>query len=226
MYTLIFEHNDFLVINKHPDVGFHDEEGIDGICSIVRKDRGIAVFPVHRLDKVTSGVLMLAKSSEAAAKLAKLFELHQIQKYYLAIIDSKPKKKQGLVKGDMVRSRRSMWRLAKSLENPAITQFFSQSLSAGKRLVVLKPHTGKTHQLRVALSSLGSPVCGDPLYQSADTWRYDRTYLHAYQLDFTLEGEEFTFTADTFFGDLMNNDTFTEAVKAYENPAQLNWPKV
>ncbi|GIC76012.1 MULTISPECIES: TIGR01621 family pseudouridine synthase [unclassified Moritella] len=226
MYSILFQNNDFLVINKAAGIGFHDEDGVDGICSIVRKDIGRLVFPVHRLDKVTSGLLLLAKSSEAAAKLAKLFELHEIQKYYLGVIDSKPKKKQGLVKGDMERSRRSMWRLTKTLTNPAVTQFFTQSIGDGKRLVVLKPHTGKTHQLRVALNSLGSPICGDPLYQSADAWKYDRAYLHAYCLQFTLDGEDFSFVADELSGKEFETAACKEALVAYAQPETLAWPKV
>ena len=62
MYSILFQNNDFLVINKAAGIGFHDEDGVDGICSIVRKDIGRLVFPVHRLDKVTSGLLLLAKS--------------------------------------------------------------------------------------------------------------------------------------------------------------------
>ncbi len=226
MYSILFQNNDFLVINKQPGIGFHDEDGIDGICSIVRKDLGRLVFPVHRLDKVTSGLLLLAKSSEAAAKLAKLFELRQVQKYYLAIIDSKPKKKQGLVKGDMVRSRRSSWRLTKTLTNPAVTQFFSQSIGGGKRLVVLKPHTGKTHQLRVALNSLGSPVCGDPLYQSANAWRYDRTYLHAYCLQFSLEGQDYSFVAEELVGEQFLTQACKDSQVSYARPELLPWPKL
>ena len=226
MYSILFENKEFLVINKAPGVGFHDEDSVDGICSLVRKDLGRLVFPVHRLDKVTSGLLLLAKSSAAAAKLAKLFELHQVQKYYLGIIDSKPKKKQGLVKGDMERSRRSMWRLSKTVANPAVTQFFSQSIGEGKRLVVMKPHTGKTHQLRVALSSLGSPICGDPLYQSSDAWRYDRAYLHAYALQFSLDGEDFSFVAEDLQGEQFVTPACKQALLAYAQPELLVWPKL
>lgn len=226
MYKVIFQSNDFLVINKQPEIGFHDEGDVDGICTILKKELGHMIFPVHRLDKVTSGLLLFAKSSEYAAKLAKLFESHQIQKYYLAIIDSKPKKKQGLVKGDMERSRRSTWRLTKSLKSPAVTQFFTQSIGKGKRLVILKPHTGKTHQLRVALNSLGSPVCGDPLYQSAEAWRYDRTYLHAFKLQFELDGNAFSFTATKMDGDLFQDAECQTALQAYAEPENLPWPVI
>ncbi len=80
---------------------------------------------MHRLDKGTSGLLLLAKSSEAAAKLAELFQNQQIQKFYLALTDQKPKKKQGWVKGDMVQARRSAWKLTGTLSNPAVSYFVS-----------------------------------------------------------------------------------------------------
>ena len=117
------------------------------------------LYSVHRLDKMTSGLLLLAKSPQIAAQLTALFTTHQIQKYYLAISDKKPKKKQGLIKGGMQKSRRGMWKLTKEKNNLAITQFFSYSLGNGKRLFVIKPHSGKTHQIRVALKSIGSAIC-------------------------------------------------------------------
>lgn len=225
MYKVVFEHEDFWVINKSAGIGFHDENGVPGICSILKTDLQADVFPVHRLDKVTSGLLLFAKSSAAAAKLAKLFELHQIQKYYLAIIDKKPKKKQGLIKGDMERSRRSSWQLLKAQKNPAVTQFFTASIGSGRRLVILKPHTGKTHQLRVALKSLGSPICGDPIYQpAAEARRYDRTYLHAYCVQFSLTGQDYMFRAEEVEGSLFQDTACRDALFQFQSPEELNWP--
>ncbi|MGR5488912.1 pseudouridine synthase, partial [Vibrio alfacsensis] len=80
---------------------------------------------VHRLDKMTSGLLILAKRAEVAAQFSRLFEQRDIDKYYLAIGSKKPKKKQGSIIGDMERSRRSSWKLVNSKNNPAVTQVFS-----------------------------------------------------------------------------------------------------
>jgi len=88
-------------------------------------------------------------------------------------------------------ARNGSWKLLRSVENPAVTQFFSFGLTPGLRLYLLKPHTGKTHQLRVALKSLGVPLLGDTRY-GAD--KSDRAYLHAWQLAFELDGKSYQFS--------------------------------
>ena len=97
------------------------------------------VYPVHRLDEATSGLLLLARNSAAARDLAALFRERSIGKYYLALSDLPPRKKQGLIQGDMVRARRGDWKLTRSMTNPARTRFVSWSVSPGLRLYLLKP---------------------------------------------------------------------------------------
>ena len=148
------------------------------------------VWLVHRLDKVTSGLLILALNAESAAEFFRLFSEHHIQKTYLALSNQKPKKKQGLIVGDMQKARNGAWKLCQSKENPAITRFESVSCEPNLRLFILKPQTGKTHQLRVAMKSLGSPILGDALY-AKNTENIDRTYLHAARLKFEFKGQAF-----------------------------------
>ena len=227
-FSLIFENNDFIVINKQFAINFHSEEGEFGVVVAAEKALCCKLYSVHRLDKMTSGLLLLAKSAQIAAQLTELFTTHQIQKYYLAISDKKPKKKQGLIKGGMEKSRRGMWKLTKQKNNLAITQFFSYSLGEGKRLFVLKPHTGKTHQIRVALKSIGSAICGDPLYgeKLLPAECYDRGYLHAYQIDFTLNGHGFSFKASAQSGDLFNNKHYLKVLQDIGPLALLTWPNI
>lgn len=227
-FSLVYENDDFIVINKQADVNFHSEDGDFGVVVAAERALQCKLYSVHRLDKMTSGLLLLAKSSQVAAQLAGLFAEHQIQKYYLAVSDKKPKKKQGLIKGGMQKSRRSMWKLTKQNSNLAITQFFSYSLENGKRLFVVKPHTGKTHQIRVALKSLGSAICGDPLYaeKSSASGQYDRAYLHAYQIDFSLHNSDFSFQALPESGELFNAAGCTEKLQQIGAVAELAWPKI
>ena len=98
----------------------------------------------------------------------------QMHKYYVALSARKPSKKGGRVVGDMDRSRRGQWKLLRTADNPAITAFVSQAVASGDtsdmaslRAFLLKPHTGRTHQIRVALKALGSPILGDPMYAAA-----------------------------------------------------------
>ena len=193
MLTIVFENNNFLVIDKPDGVSFHSESG-PGVVVMLSDQLGIPLFSVHRLDKITSGLLLLAKSSEVAKTFADMFASHQIAKYYIAISTRMPKKKQGRVKGDMTLSRRGSYKLLSSFDNPAITQFISTSIRPHERLFLVKPHTGKTHQIRVALKSLGSPIAGDERYAQADEARKEeRGYLHAYALRFFYNDEEFSF---------------------------------
>ena len=132
----------------------------------------------------------MALNAESAAEFFRLFSEHHIQKTYLALSNQKPKKKQGLIVGDMQKARNGAWKLCQSKENPAITRFESVSCEPNLRLFILKPQTGKTHQLRVAMKSLGSPILGDTLY-GKNTENIDRTYLHAARLQFEFKGQAF-----------------------------------
>jgi len=192
---IIDETENFLVVEKPAGIGFHTEMGENGFFVNLEKERNEKLFPVHRLDKVTSGLIIVARSQKAARDLGALFESNQIEKYYLALSDRKPKKKQGAVVGDMSRSRRSMWKLERTKKNPARTQFFSFGSQSGVRLFIVKLLTGKTHQIRVALKSNGSPVIGDPLYHTPEhaVSPIDRTYLHSYALRFELYDKEHSY---------------------------------
>lgn len=167
----------------------HKDQQAVGLTELVAKQLGVEqVWLVHRLDKITSGLLILALNKEAAANFYTLFEQHKIQKTYWAISDKKPKKKQGKIVGDMQKSRNGAWKLCHSKENPAITQFTSCRIDPPLRHFILQPKTGKTHQLRVAMKSLGSPILGDSLYSGSES---DRVYLHAHQLEFNYQNEHF-----------------------------------
>lgn len=190
-FSILYQTEDFVIIDKPQGVSVHKDDAEIGLTTLVAKQLQVAqVWLVHRLDKSTSGLLLLALNREAAAELSTLFAEHQIQKIYLALAREKPKKKQGLIRGDMVRTRRGMWKLTPTQTQPAITRFYSVSCESKLRLFVLKPQTGKTHQLRVAMKSLGSPILGDPLYGDK-TERVDRCYLHAAVLAFTFRGRFF-----------------------------------
>lgn len=115
-----------------------------------------------------------------------------MRKTYLALGTDKPSKKQGWIKGDMEKSRRGAWKLTRGMENPAVTEFGSHSLEPGLRLFVLHPHTGKTHQLRVAMKSLGSPILGDTLYGGKHA---SRMFLHAWKIKFDYQGQTFEIVA-------------------------------
>jgi tRNA pseudouridine32 synthase/23S rRNA pseudouridine746 synthase len=226
MYDLVEKNADFIVVYKYPGVSFHREDNETGLFEKVKADHAPeGLFPVHRLDKVTSGLLVMARTEAVNLALCQQFAERATEKYYLAISDKKPSKKQGMIKGDMVKARRGAWKLQSTLQNPAITQFFSYFLAEGRRLFVLRPRTGKTHQLRVAMKSLGAPIVGDALYSDAiAASQVDRCYLHAYQLAFTLHGQVHRFQALPREGGWFQDDAFLALLPTIDEPQNFLWP--
>ncbi|MFA6189722.1 MAG: TIGR01621 family pseudouridine synthase [Sulfuricurvum sp.] len=218
---IAFENNDFIIAIKNAGVNFHSEEEA-GFVVQVSQQEGIPLFPVHRLDKMTSGLVILAKSSEVAALFGKMFENREVEKYYLAISMRKPKKKQGWVKGDMGSARRGDYKLLSTMDNPAISQFISCALRTHERFFLIKPHTGKTHQIRVALKSLGSPIAGDNRYAHAqEAKKEERGYLHAYALRFRLVDEEFSFVSPPDEGERFVSSECTTQLEIWNKPWEL-----
>ena len=148
---IVYQHNDFIVVSKPEGVSFHLEQdnSQSGFVQFCAEQFGYGkLWPVHRLDKMTSGLLILATSATSAAQFGVLFQQRKIEKYYLDLADRKPKKKQGWVKGDMASARRGSYKLLKTQQNPSITRFISQSIVFGNddklsaptfRLFLLKP---------------------------------------------------------------------------------------
>jgi tRNA pseudouridine32 synthase / 23S rRNA pseudouridine746 synthase len=188
---VLYQDESMLIINKPAGIAVQDDEHGMGLFNQIKQHFNLPeACPVHRLDMGTSGIYIVAKNSVAAGYLGKLFEQHLLQKYYLALSDHKPKRKQGWVVGDMVPGRRGSQKLLVTREKPAVTYFFSKSLRPSVRAYALKLFSGKTHQARVALKSNGTPIIGDQRYAGAEA---ERLYLHATAVQFPLpSGEMFS----------------------------------
>jgi tRNA pseudouridine32 synthase/23S rRNA pseudouridine746 synthase len=218
LLTILFENDEFVLIDKPEDVSFHSESG-PGVVVQISEQLGIPLYSVHRLDKMTSGLLLLAKTTDAARSLTEMFTNRLIEKFYIAISTRMPKKKQGRVQGDMAASRRGSYKLLITKNNPAVTQFISTSIRPHERLFLIKPHTGKTHQIRVALKSLGSPIAGDERYAQADEARKeDRGYLHAYALRFIYNEKPYTFISPPASGVRFISDACKAQIQQWAEP--------
>ncbi|WP_445399184.1 TIGR01621 family pseudouridine synthase [Zobellella sp. An-6] len=189
---ILLRHDHFYVINKPAGLGMHQEGDSPGLVRRLSEALGEPLYPVHRLDKMTTGALLLARTPDANRELSRQFAERSTRKLYLALSDRRPSKKQGLIRGDMEKARGGSWKLCRTQLNPAITRFYSTPLAEGLRAFLLQPYTGKTHQLRVALKSLGSPILGDERYGGSPA---DRGYLHAWQLAFGYGGERLSVRA-------------------------------
>jgi tRNA pseudouridine32 synthase/23S rRNA pseudouridine746 synthase len=229
MYDVIADNEYFILVDKLPGVGFHRDRKSKGLVEAIRYNLNYKIlYPVHRLDKMTSGLVLFGKSRNITRELAGQFYTKSVEKYYIAISDRRPRKKQGIITGDMERTRRGMWKLSQSRTNPTVTQFFSRSYTDKFRLFIIKPYTGKTHQIRVALKSIGSPVLGDPLYYKRSTGRtaVDRGYLHSYALGFQLHGRAFRFVSTPNIGMYFTDESFRSALEEYKSPWELPWPRI
>ena len=204
-FSVVRDHDDFIIVYKQHGIDMHDDEGVAGLVTRVTQFLGAKVFPVHRLDKVTSGLVLLAKTEEANRELSMAFADRKVAKQYIAISDKKPKKKQGWIKGDMAKSRNGCWKLTKEMKNPAITWFNSTSLPTERhRIYFIKPMTGKTHQIRVALKSIGAPILGDVRYGGTTT---EHVYLHAFRLAFEYQSVEFTTEVWPEWGEIIGSSS-------------------
>ncbi|MEA2112141.1 MAG: TIGR01621 family pseudouridine synthase [Campylobacterota bacterium] len=219
---LIFQNSDFVIINKPTNLNFHSEDEAGAVVLTQKLLNIDQLYSVHRLDKMTSGVLILAKNRQSARLFTELFENRKIEKFYVAISVRKPKKKQGWIKGDMASARRGSYKFVKSSNNPAITQFISKSLRPHERLFLIKPHTGKTHQIRVALKSISAPIAGDIRYANSDDARQEeRGYLHAYALRFNFKDEHYEFTCNPDEGERFMSSECIEQLEQFCKPWSL-----
>lgn len=211
---IIFAHKDWVLLHK--PTGFSVQD-----LSIAYQPHFPEFHPVHRIDKETSGLWLIALNADANQILSQCFQEKTVTKAYLAIVDAtKIKKKQGRIIGDMEKSRRKSWRLSKTKNKPAQTHFQSVSLNPGLRLVWLTPLTGKTHQLRVAMKSNGSAIVGDDIYALESSAQFDRLYLHAYALSFIYKGKHFDFVEPVKSGKFFLDNDFSEAFKQLQIKVQ------
>ncbi|BBH51685.1 RluA family pseudouridine synthase [Fluviispira sanaruensis] len=215
--TFIFENENFFVIDKPAGIASQStlSSSKDTIFYALnaydaKKYKIENMFLVHRLDKDTSGLMIIAKNKDAQKKFEDLFKEKNIEKTYDALVFFTPKKVDGKINFPIAKdSSRKNCYFAVTNPNSKIKDikqaetFYNVEKVFGKNevsLIQCKPKTGRTHQIRVHLSALGCPLLGDKTYsQNIHGHRYLqlalRHMLHASHLKFTLDGENFEFNA-------------------------------
>ena len=141
---------------------------------------------VHRLDRDTSGLLVVARSEEAHASLQELIRRRELDRRYLALVNGAPQSRTGRIEAAIGRDRvdRSRHSLDTATPREAITHFETLELLPGHTLLEVRLETGRTHQIRVHLEAIGLPVAGDPVYGVAGDLGLERQFLHAARLAF------------------------------------------
>ena len=187
---------------------------LDGEALVLDKPAGMAVHPgpktprsledhlsslrfgfhrppplVHRLDRDTSGCLLLARNPKAHIRFQRAFEQHRVEKSYLAVVEGEPDAEEGSIDLPLAKlsSRESGWRIVPDPSGkPAVTRWRKLAARSGRSALLFLPETGRTHQIRVhAASGLGCPIAGDPVYGGRGT----PMLLHALSLRVERDGK-------------------------------------
>jgi len=197
---ILFEDNDLIVINKpaglvvHPGAGHRQHTLVNALLSHCTTLSGIGGKErpgiVHRLDKETSGCLVVAKNDEAHRELSRQFAERVVEKTYLALVAGKLRKRAGVIEEKIGRHpvHRQRMSVSSSRGRPAKTEY--RVVRSGNRasLVECRLHSGRTHQVRVHLHHLGHPVLGDKVYATRAAKDFPRQMLHAWKLGFRHPG--------------------------------------
>jgi 23S rRNA pseudouridine1911/1915/1917 synthase len=201
---IYYEDQDIAVIEKpaglvvHPGSGTRSATLVHGLLFHFQSlsDVGGTARPgiVHRLDKKTSGLLLVAKNNLAHALLSRAFQDRQVEKTYLALVHGNPRETTGTIELSVGRDPKVRTKMAagKVRGRPAYTEFHVMDHFRGFSLLEIRIQTGRTHQIRVHLSAIGHPVVGDDVYGERSYKEFtekfgplDRYFLHAWHLRFT-----------------------------------------
>jgi 23S rRNA pseudouridine1911/1915/1917 synthase len=193
---ILFEDDDLLVLNKpaglviHPGAGHAQHTLVNALLAHCKNLSGIGGRErpgiVHRLDKETSGCLVVAKNDATHRDLSKQFAARTMQKIYLALVAGVPRRATGVI--DLAIARHPVHRqkmsIARRQGRAAKTEYRVLRSGAEMSLVECTLHSGRTHQIRVHLHHLGHPVLGDKLYGGKHGGTFSRQMLHAWKLGF------------------------------------------
>lgn len=201
---VVFENDDLMVVNKpagmvvHPAAGHPNGTLVNAALSHAPELEGIGGEQrpgiVHRLDKDTSGLIIVAKNDHAHRWLQDQFRLRKVKKTYLALVDGLPPTPSGRIEAPIGRDpshRKQMAVTTPQRGREAVTEYFTREQFPKHTLIEAHPFTGRTHQIRLHLAFVGCPIVGDVIYGTRkSSIELDRHFLHAAQLIIQLPGEK------------------------------------
>tara|TARA_B100001939_G_scaffold339909_1_gene347306 strand:- start:48 stop:986 length:939 start_codon:yes stop_codon:yes gene_type:complete len=205
--AIVFEDNDIIILNKPygmpvqggSKINFSVDDALSFLCTEKQ-----TLKLTHRIDKNTTGILIIAKSKEIAKKITELFRENKIKKTYWALVKGKPKNKTGCIKEAIYKTKVNNIEKMKVLQNKeknSITFFKTIESKNGLSLLEVYPKTGRTHQIRVHLLSENCPILGDKKYnifnkeENKSKENNYKMHLHAKSISFELKKKKYTFEA-------------------------------
>ena len=194
---IIEDNDDFIVIDKSPGVpvqgGTKSKKNLIDILASSNLFKDTKPFPVHRLDKETSGIMIISKNHNSARLFTSLFRLRKIHKTYLAVCHGHISKKKGELKNDLITFENDKKKIEK-----AITYYKVLSETTSTSFLELKPVTGRKHQLRKQLTLINNPIVGDKKYIHSSIKKKSEKdlMLHAYSLKFYINDKKFFYKAN------------------------------
>ncbi len=187
----VWEDEHLLVVDKpawlvvHPGAGHEGDTLVDALRGRVAGGEPGRPGVVHRLDRDTSGLLVLARSQEAYEGLSRLVRERALERTYLALVHGRPRSRRGRIEAPIGRDRADPTRISLDTDTPrdAVTEFAVERLWPERALLRVRLETGRMHQIRVHLAAIELPVAGDPVYGVREPG-LERQFLHAAELAF------------------------------------------
>lgn len=190
---VVFEDEHLMIVEKpagivvHPGKGHSEGTLAQLLSGVAEGGEPQRAGIVHRLDRDTSGLLVVAKDELAHSRLQAALAARQIKREYLALVEGRPPSRTGTIEAPIGRDPRVRTRMSVGgqFSREAITHFTLQQELPSSSLLRLRLETGRTHQIRVHLQAIGHPVAGDPEYGTAGLYGLQRQFLHAIALQLT-----------------------------------------
>jgi 23S rRNA pseudouridine1911/1915/1917 synthase len=191
-FTIAYEDEHLIVVDKGPGVVVHPARGhredtlAQLLAPLLAGGEPERAGIVHRLDRDTSGLLVVSRSEEAHRRLQAALAARLIEREYLALVEGRPPARTGTIEAPIGRDPRVRTRMAVggSGAREARTHFTLERALPDTSLLRLRLETGRTHQIRVHLQAIGHPLCGDPEYGTPGRLGLERQFLHATRLAF------------------------------------------
>ena len=196
-FTIAYSDDELLVVDKaagvvvHPGRGHSQDTLAQLLAGLAGGGDPERAGIVHRLDRDTSGLLVVSRTEEAHRRLSAALARREIQREYLALVRGRPPARSGTIEAPIGRDPRARTRMAirgtsqqRFVGREARTHFTLERALPASSLLRLRLETGRTHQIRVHLQAIGHPVCGDPEYGAAGMLGLERQFLHAARLAF------------------------------------------